>query len=111
MRDLILKKIAKIRLAENNFSGEKWNNFMMGYLHISLSVPEGMPDGILLIFLEELIKWDELWKIKEQLNHMLSESMEEEVRQRPSFTLHGRIKGIADAIHIIDAKLQPTEID
>jgi len=59
MRNLIISKIEKLKTKEGGFKREKWNEFMIGHLHISEVVFEGMPDEFILGVYTEMVRWDE----------------------------------------------------
>ena len=58
MRNLILKKIEKLKSTENGFKNEKWNDFYVGAYHLSEFYPEGIPtEEMLFDFYDEVMKW------------------------------------------------------
>lgn len=57
MRKLILIDLQRIKEKENGYRGEKWNDFNVGYQHISIFIPDGLPsDEMLLEFYKEVLK-------------------------------------------------------
>ena len=54
MREKILHKIAGIIIATDNFKAEKWNDFFIGYFHISQFSFDGCPtdDFLFDVFIE-----------------------------------------------------------
>lgn len=66
MRDLIIEELTKIKEQTKNFNTENFKDFKIGSCHIS-NYPggfNGLPDGILLIVYQEVLKFVFLGDLK-----------------------------------------------